>query len=102
MFLKQRNQATMPRRVKVFSREHRTSCIKCRIVHAIHRAVEVLLLDENVGFPECGMCACDPVLGKSVRRVHKGMLSRATFLMNGVSLQTGSLRIPGVTTRGEM
>ena len=44
----------------------------------------------------------DPVMSQRGSTVHSAMLSRATFLMNGVSPHTGSLRISGVTTRGEM
>jgi hypothetical protein len=58
--------------------------------------------DEKIGFLEGRVRACYPVLSKRVGRVHNGMLSRATFLMNGVSRHTGSFNIPRVTTRGEM
>ena len=66
------------------------------------RTAEVLLLDEEIGLLECGMRAGYSVLSQRIGRVHNGTLSRATFLMNGVSRHTGSFRIPGVTTRGEM
>ena len=73
-----------------------------RVVHAVQGTTEVLLVDEEIGFVECRVRACYPVLSQRVGRVHNGMLSRAMFLMNGVSLHTGSFSIPSVTTRGEM
>ena len=56
----------------------------------------------EIGFAERRVRARYPVLSQRVRRVHKGVLSRATFLMNGVSRHTGSFSMPCVTTRGEM
>jgi hypothetical protein len=100
MFLEQGNDASVPRRVKISGCEHRASRVKGRIVDAVQGTTEVLLLDEEIGFVECRVRACYPVLSKRLGRVHNGMLS--TFLMNGVSRHTGSFSIPGVTTRGEM
>ena len=102
MFLEQGDDAAMARRVKMSSGEQCASRVEGRVVHAVQGTTEVLLLDEEIGFAECRMRACYSVLRKRVRRVHNGMLSRATFLMNGVSRHTGSFSIPCVTTRGEM
>ena len=98
MFLEQGDDAAVPRRVKI------SSCEQCasRVVHAVQGTTEVLLFDEEIGFLECPMSACYPMLSKRVGRVHNGMLSQATFLMKDVSRHTGSFSIPGVTTRGEM
>jgi hypothetical protein len=43
-----------------------------------------------------------PMLHQGIGRIHSGTLSRTTFWMNGVSRHTGSFRLPGVRTRGEM
>ena len=102
MFLEQGDDAAVPRRVKISSCEQCASRVEGRVVHAVQRTTEVLLFDEEIGFLECPMRACYPMLSKRVGRVHNGMLSRATFLMKGVSRHTGSFSIPGVTTRGEM
>jgi hypothetical protein len=74
---------------------------KRRVVQAIQRAGEVALLDEEIRFVESLMRAGYPTVSQLVARVHNGMLSPATFRMNGVSRHTGSFRIPGVMTRGE-
>ena len=92
----------MPGRVKISSGEQCSSRVEGRIVHAVQGTTEVLLLDEEIGLLKCRMRASYPVLSKRVGRVHNGMLSRTTFLMNGVSRHTGSFSISGVTTRGEM
>lgn len=102
VLLKERDHAAMPRRVQVTRREQRTRRVKGRLVQTVHRADEQSLLGENVGFVQCGSCPINPVLGKRAGRIHSGMLSRVTFLMNAVSDQTGCFRIAGVTTRGEM
>lgn len=102
MFLEQGDDAAVPRRVEISSCEQCTSRVESRVVHAVQGTTKKLLLDEEIGLVECRMRARYPVLSKRVGRVHNGMLSRATFLMNGVSRHTGSFRIPGVTTRGEM
>ena len=102
MFLEQGDNAAVPRRVEISSCQQCASRVKGRVVDAVQGTAEVLSLDEEVGFVECRMRACDPVSSKRVGRVHNGMLSRATFWMNGVSRHTGSFNIPCVTTRGEM
>src|SRR5712692_3439499 len=102
MFLEQGDDAGVARRVEISSGEQCASRVEGRVVHAVQGTTEELLLDEEIGLVECRMRACYPVLSKRIGRVHNGMLSRATFLMNGVSRHTGSFSIPGVTTRGEM
>ena len=102
MFLEQGDDAAMARRVKMSSGEQCASRIEGRVVYAVQGTTEELLPDEQIGLVECRMRACYPVLSQRVGRVHNGMLSRTTFLMNGVSRHTGSFSIPCVTTRGEM
>ena len=82
--------------------EQRAGRVKGRIVDAVQGTSKMLFLDEEIGFLKGRMRACYSVLRKRIGRVHNAVLSRATFLMNGVSLHTGSFSIPGVTTRGEM
>ena len=102
MFLEQGDDAAVPRRIKISSGEQCASCVESRVVHAVQRTTEMLPLDEEIGFGECGVRTGYSVLSQRVGRLHNGTLSRATFLMNGVSRQTGSFSIPCVTTRGEM
>ena len=102
MFLEQGDDAAVPRRVKTSSCEQCASRVEGRVVNAVQRTTEVLLLDEEIGFVECHVRTCYPVSSQRVGRVHNGTLSPATFLMNGASRHTGSFSIPGVTTRGEM
>jgi hypothetical protein len=49
----------------------------------------VALPDEKVCFVERIMRAADATASQFIRRIHNGILSSATFLMNEVSRQTG-------------
>jgi hypothetical protein len=82
--------------------EQRASRVEGRIVGAVQGAADVPALDEKVCFVKRRLGPRDAVASQRVGGIHNGMLSRATFLMNGVSRHTGWFRIPGVTTRGEM
>lgn len=102
VLLKERDGPAVPRRVQVPRGQQRASGIERRVVHAIQRAAEVALTNEDVAFRECLMCADHPMASELAGRIHNAMLSPATFLMKGVCRQTGSLRMLGVITRGEM
>src|SRR5207247_6993546 len=90
-FMQQGDDAAVPRGVKV------SSCEQCasRVVHAVQGTTEVLLFDEEIGFLECPMRACYPMLSKRVGGVHNGMLSRATFLMKGVPATRRQILLAG-------
>lgn len=61
-----------------------------------------ILRQEQVRFLERDPGARQPTAGERVGGVHSGTLSRRTLARNGVAPETGWLRMPGVTTRGEM